>query len=321
MVSTRRDTTGSRTTVIAAIAANAAIAVVKFVAAFFTGSSSMLSEGIHSLVDTTNEALLLLGISRSSRAPDKNHPFGYGVELYFWSFVVAMLIFSFGAGFSIYEGVVALQRGHEIEAPVVGFVVLAASFLFEGASWTVAYREFNSTRGERGFLQHFRDHKDPAVFIVLLEDSAACAGVLIAAAGLGLSLFMNDTRYDAAGSIAIGIVLALTAFILARETKGLLIGEAASPELSDAIREMLRDHPDVESVNELRTVHLGPHEVLAVISLDFENGIQSQKVEATVSALERQIRDRFADVRRVYIEAQSHKDHLALAGETGSERS
>jgi cation diffusion facilitator family transporter len=272
----------------------------------------MLSEGIHSLVDTANEALLLLGISRSGRPPDKRHPFGYGVELYFWSFVVAMLIFALGSGVSIYEGILALGEGHEVQSPMVAFVVLAAAFVFEGISWTVAYREFNTTRGGRGFFEHFRAHKDPAVFIVLMEDSAACIGVLIAAASLALSLWTGDTRYDAAGSIAIGIVLGVTAYVLAHETKGLLIGEAANQDLSAGVRRMLQDHPDVESVNELRTVHLGPHEILAVVSLDFANGIPSEQVETTVSDLERQIRTRFPDVRRVYIEAQDREGHLAL---------
>jgi cation diffusion facilitator family transporter len=316
MASTRQDAGGNRFTVIAAIAANGAIAVVKFIAAFFTGSSSMLSEGIHSLIDTANEALLLLGISRSSRPPDKRHPFGYGIELYFWSFVVAMLIFALGAGVSIYEGILALGARHEVDYPMVAFVVLAAAFVFEGMSWTVAYREFNTTRGDRGFFAHFRAHKDPAVFIVLMEDSAACIGVLIAAASLALSLWTGDTRYDAAGSIAIGVVLGITAYLLAHETKGLLIGEAANPELSSAIRQMLQDHPDVDSVNELRTVHLGPHEILVVVSVDFRNDISAEQVETTVSDLEREIRNRFADVRRVYIEAQSREDHLALAERT-----
>ncbi|MBN9076541.1 MAG: hypothetical protein BGN87_13900 [Rhizobiales bacterium 65-79] len=316
MASTRQDAGGNRFTVIAAIAANGAIAVVKFIAAFFTGSSSMLSEGIHSLIDTANEALLLLGISRSSRPPDKRHPFGYGIELYFWSFVVAMLIFALGAGVSIYEGILALGARHEVDYPMVAFVVLAAAFVFEGMSWTVAYREFNTTRGDRGFFAHFRAHKDPAVFIVLMEDSAACIGVLIAAASLALSLWTGDTRYDAAGSIAIGVVLGITAYLLAHETKGLLIGEAANPELSAAIRQMLQDHPDVDSVNELRTVHLGPHEILVVVSVDFRNDISAEQVETTVSDLEREIRNRFADVRRVYIEAQSREDHLALAERT-----
>lgn len=316
MASTRQDAGGNRFTVIAAIAANGAIAVVKFIAAFFTGSSSMLSEGIHSLIDTANEALLLLGISRSSRPPDKRHPFGYGIELYFWSFVVAILIFALGAGVSIYEGILALGARHEVDYPMVAFVVLAAAFVFEGMSWTVAYREFNTTRGDRSFFAHFRAHKDPAVFIVLMEDSAACIGVLIAAASLALSLWTGDTRYDAAGSIAIGVVLGITAYLLAHETKGLLIGEAANPELSSAIRQMLQDHPDVDSVNELRTVHLGPHEILVVVSVDFRNDISAEQVETTVSDLEREIRNRFADVRRVYIEAQSREDHLALAERT-----
>ena len=310
MVSTRRESGESRTTVIAAIAANLAIAVLKFGAAFFTGSSSMLSEGIHSLVDTTNEGLLLFGMHRSNRPPDKRHPFGYATELYFWSFVVAMLIFSLGAGFSLYEGATAWERGHEIEAPLVGFLVLLGSFLFEGISWLIAYRAFNRTRGERSFRQHFRGHKDPSVFIVLMEDSAACLGVLIAAAGLALSLYSGDSRYDAGGSIAIGLLLAVAAFTLARETKGLLIGEAASPELSDAIQDLLVRNPNVTGVNELRTVHLGPHEVLVAISIDFQDGRPSEEVERTVTQLEKDIRQRFADVRRVYIEVQNRKDHL-----------
>jgi cation diffusion facilitator family transporter len=313
MVSTRRDIGGSRKTVIAAAAANLAIAAIKFAAAAFTGSASMLSEGIHSLVDTANEALLLFGLARSRRPPDAVHPFGYATELYFWSFVVAMLIFSLGAGFSFYEGLSAFSRGHTVEAPLVGFAVLAASFLFEGISWTIAYRAFNRTRGGRTFREHFRAHKDPAVFVVLMEDSAACLGVAIAAAGMGLGLLTGDGRYDAAGALAIGCLLALAAFVLARETKGLLIGEAASPELSDAIRTLLSAHPDIASINELRTVHLGPHEVVAAISVDFRDGLPSERVERTVSALETEIRRRFSDVRWVYIEIQGRQDHLRLA--------
>lgn len=321
MAATHRATGGNRKTVITAIGANALIACTKFAAALFTGSSSLMSEGIHSTVDTANEALLLLGLRQSARPADRSHPFGYGSELYFWSFVVAMLIFSLGAGFSIYEGLKGLSGEEAIEDPLVGFAVLVAAFVFEGYSWMVAFREFNHTRGDEGFFRHFRNHKDPAIFVVLIEDSVACIGVAIAVAALALSIVFANPVYDAAGAIAIGLLLALAAAMLAFETKGLLIGEAASVAFSAKVRELVDGHPDAKHLNELRTMHFGPHEVLVALSVDFRDGLSSDQVEAAVSALERQITEALPDARRVFIEAQGCASHeAALQGQSGQGR-
>ncbi|KQT83508.1 cation diffusion facilitator family transporter [Aurantimonas sp. Leaf443] len=312
---------GSRKAVFAAMGANLAIAVTKFGAALYTGSSSMLAEGIHSLIDTANEGFLLLGLHRAKKPANARHPFGYGVEIYFWSFVVAILIFALGAGFSIFEGVETLlsEDGGSVQAPYVALAVLALSFLFEGLSWRVAYREFNARRAGNGLVRDLRDMKDPSVFVVLFEDSAACIGIVIAALGIALAWTTGIHAFDAIGSILIGVLLAATAAILAVETKGLLIGEAASPEMEALVRERVAELPEIVAVNELRTLHMGPNDVLLTMSVDFEDGVVSQRIEALVSEIETRLRRRFPLVRRVYIEVQSRSGHAALAdGEDGS---
>ncbi|WP_062202640.1 cation diffusion facilitator family transporter [Aureimonas sp. AU12] len=317
---------GSRKTVVAAIGANLAIAATKFAAAFFTGSASMLAEGIHSLVDTTNEGFLLLGIHRSKRPADAMHPFGYGTELYFWAFIIAILIFALGSGFSLYDGIGKLVEGtgEPIEKPAVALGVLALSFIFEGYSWRIAFGEFQKLRGGRGIIQDFRDLKDPSIFIVLCEDSAALVGILIAAAGIGLALITGNPLFDAAGSVVIGLLLAATAWVLAVEVKGLLIGEAASPAIVEAVREGVGRRPEIAGVNEIRTLHRGPNDVLLTMSVDFEDDILSQDIEAAVSEIEERIRTRFPIVRRIYIEVQSKAGHrsasrhldVAMSGES-----
>ena len=311
------DTSGgdSKKTVYAAIGANFAIAITKFVAAVFTGSSSMLAEGIHSVIDTANEGFLLLGLHRAKKPANDKHPFGYGVEVYFWSFVVAILIFALGSGFSIFEGVELLmsEESSGIESPIIALVVLGLSFCFEGYSWSVAFREFQNLREGRGFFRDFRDLKDPTIFVVLFEDSAACIGVVIAGAGVGLSWATGIGTFDALGSILIGILLAVTAALLAIETKGLLIGELAGPELERTVHEAVLGHSEIISVNELRTLHLGPSDVLLTMSVDFADDVSSQRIEALVSRFEHRIRERFPIVRRVYIEVQSRSGHDRLA--------
>jgi cation diffusion facilitator family transporter len=306
---------GSRRTVLAAIGSNLAIAVTKFVAAFFTGSASMLAEGIHSLVDTTNEGFLLLGLHRSKRPADAVHPFGYGTELYFWAFIIAILIFALGSGFSLYDGIGKIVSGEQepIEKPAVALGVLALSFVFESVSWRIAYQEFQKTRRGRGLLQDFRDMKDPSIFIVLCEDSAALLGILVAAGGIGLSLVTGNSLFDAAGSVVIGLLLAATAWVLAVEVKGLLIGEAASPDLVEAVREGVGRRPEIAGVNEIRTLHRGPSDVLLTMSVDFEDDILSQDIEAAVSEIESRIRQKFPIVRRIYIEVQSKAGHRSAA--------
>ncbi len=302
---------GSKTVIYAALIGNALIAVTKFIAAGYTGSSAMMSEAVHSVVDTGNQGLLLLGIARSKRPADKAHPFGYGMEVYFWSFVVAILIFGLGAGISFYEGFTKLADPHPVTSFTINYVVLGLALVFEGVAWTLAFREFNKLRGDRGFLQEVRHSKDPTVFTVLFEDTAAMLGLLVALAGLAATQFWGLVWADAAASIAIGVVLSLTAVGLAYETKGLLTGEAAADSTIDTIRRLALAEPLVLGINELRTVHFGPENILASISIDFEDNSTLAQVERTVASLERRIKDRFPEIGNVFIEAQAKEHHSA----------
>ncbi|WP_319773873.1 cation diffusion facilitator family transporter [Breoghania sp.] len=300
---------GSKKVIYAALAGNTLISITKFAAALYTGSSAMLSEGIHSLVDTGNQGLLLYGMKKAAKPADKHHPFGYGVELYFWAFVVAILIFAVGSGVSIYEGIQKLLHPHPVSNPMVNFIVLGLAFVFEAGAWIVALREFNNTRGKRSYLLAVRQSKDPTVFTVLFEDSAAMLGLLIAFAGLVAAEMTGIEWFDGAASVAIGVVLAGTAILLAYETKGLLIGESAAPELIATVETLITQEHAVIGLNELRTMHLGPHDVLVAISLDFRDSLTAAEVEETTSRLEEMIKTRYADVRRVFIEAQSAARH------------
>jgi cation diffusion facilitator family transporter len=306
---------GSKKVIYAALAGNALIAITKFAAGSYTGSSAMLSEAIHSVVDTGNQGLLLLGIARARRPADEEHPFGYGMELYFWAFVVAILIFGLGAGISFYEGVKKLADPHPVSNFGINYAVLAAAMVFEGAAWLVAFREFNKARGRRGFLEEVRRSKDPTVFTVLFEDSAAMLGLVAAFVGLLATQFLGLAWADAAASIAISAILALTALGLAYETKGLLTGEAASRATVREIRRMALAAPAVRAVNELRTVHFGPHDILAAISLDFADGTSLIEIERTVTALEREIKRQFPAITRVFLEVQAREHHEAVEAE------
>lgn len=302
--------TGSKKVIYAALAGNALIAATKFVAAFLTGSSAMLSEGIHSVVDTGNQGLLLYGMHRARKPADDRHPFGYGAELYFWAFVVAILIFAIGSGISIYEGVQKVIEPHPVENPTINYVVLGLAFVFESAAWTVALREFARTKGNQGWLQAVHRSKDPSVFTVLFEDTAAMLGLIVAAAGIAGAQLLDMPHLDGVASVAIGVILAVTAAMLAYETKGLLIGEAAAPETIAAIRNIIEATPTVDSVNEVRTLHRGPNDVLLAISVDFENNLTAGKVEEAIASLEDAIKDRFPIVKRLFIEVQSAASHL-----------
>lgn len=300
---------GSKTVIYAALAGNALIAVTKFIAAGITGSSAMLSEGIHSVVDTGNQGLLLYGMARAKRPADQKHPFGYGAELYFWSFVVAILIFAVGSGVSIYEGVQKLLNPHPVTSPLVNFVVLGLAMLFEGAAWTLAYRAFNRIRGSASLIQAVRQSKDPTIFTVLFEDTAAMLGLVVAAIGVAVTAYLGFEWADGAASIVIGLILAGTAVALAIETKSLLIGEAAAPELVADVRAIVEATPTIAALNEVRTLHRGPQDILLALSVDFEDNLTAGKVEQAIYQLELAIKDRFPQVRRLFIEVQAAKDH------------
>lgn len=300
----------SKKVIYAALVGNSLIAVCKFIAAGITGSSAMLSEAVHSVVDSGNQLLLLFGIHKAKKAPDDKHPFGYGMELYFWTFVVAILIFGIGAGLSAYEGVKHFMHPEPINNPMVNYVVLALSMIFEGVAWTIAYREFNKMRGDTPWFEAIRHSKDPTVFTVLFEDTAAMIGLAIAFLGVAGSHLMGWHALDGLASIGIAIVLASVAILLAIESKGLLIGEGADTETVEDIRLYLQQDKRIKRANELLTLHFGPDEILLNASLDFEDGLPAESVEAAISEFETAIKLRFPSIRRVFIEAQSWKGHL-----------
>lgn len=289
----------------AALAANFGIAVAKFVAAAITGSSAMLTEGFHSVVDSLNQILLLYGQKRAARPPDELHPAGYGRELYFWSFVVAILIFATGAGLSIFEGVVHLRDPEPPQDATVAYAVLALSFVLEGASWMTAVRAFGQGKGEQGWWQAIRRSKDPPAFIVLFEDSAALVGLIIAGAGIWLSHTLGDARWDGIASIAIGGVLGVVAILLARESKGLLIGERASPQLIAAIRAALDERAEVTGVGEVLTVHLGPQSVFVSASVDFRDAVPVGRIEALIAEVEAALRRDWPEIDALYIKPRA----------------
>ncbi|WP_083896902.1 cation diffusion facilitator family transporter [Azospirillum sp. B506] len=298
--------------VIAAVAANLAITVTKFGAALITGSASMLSEAVHSLVDTGNEALMLVGLKRSRKPPDERHPFGYARELYFWTFVVALVIFAGGAVVSIYEGVEKILHPQPVEQAWINFVVLGVAFVMEAISWVVALRAFNADRGEAGLFETVHASKDPTVFIVLFEDSAALVGLIIAATCLSADLLLDQPVYDGVGSVLIGLVLAATAGFLAYETKSLLIGESARPDLVHGVRMLVREEEAVDHVNEVLTIHLGPKVVIVTLSLDVRDEVSAGQVEQALARIERRVKERFPEIRRVFTEVRAgeHRDRL-----------
>jgi len=298
----------SNRTILIALAANGGIAVSKFVAAAITGSSAMLTEGVHSVVDCTNQLLLLWGRRQARKPADEYHPFGYGRELYFWSFVVAVLVFALGAGVSIYEGIIHIAHPEHAVSRIIAYGVLLVAFLLEGWSTLEAFNEFKEAKGKLGWFQAIRQSKDPPAFIVLLENGAAMAGIIAAAIGLMLSQITANPFYDGAASVVIGIILGLTAFLLAYESKALLIGEAADPELVDALRAMVDARGGVTGVGEVLTVHNAPDQITAMVSVDFVDTISAREVEALVSSVEREAEQRFPSIRRLYIRPRSPAD-------------
>jgi len=301
----------SKKVIYAALVGNSLIAVTKFFAAAITHSSAMLSEGIHSLVDTGNQVLLLHGLRRSKRAPDDQFPFGYGKEIYFWSFVVAIMIFAVGAGISLYEGIHHILHPKVVANPMINYIVLVLSMIFEGAAWLFAFREFNKQRGRRGYIEAVRGGKDPSIFVVLFEDSAAMLGLMAAFAGILTAQLTGDYRWDGAASVVIGLILGATAAWLAWETKSLLIGESARPEVVENIRRLARESDLVEKVNEVLTMHVGPEFILVNISVDFRDSARAAEVEQAIAGLDRLIKEAHPRVKRIFIEAEAVRRGLA----------
>jgi cation diffusion facilitator family transporter len=300
----------SKTVIYAALAGNLAISVIKFIAAIITGSSAMLREGVHSLVDTGNQILLLYGISQSKRKPTPIHPFGYGLRLYFWTFVVAIMIFGLGAGVSIYEGIAKIVNPHPIINTTMNYVIIGLALLFEGYVWLIALRAFSKVKGNIGWIKAIRYSKDPTLFTVLFEDTAALLGLIVAMIGIGLSQALNLPVLDGVASVIIGLILAVTAAFLAFESQSLITGEGASPEVRAGIANIAKSQHGVERVNELLTMHFGPQDILVAISLDFENGLSAAKVEETVTQIEHRIKAAHKEVTRVFVEAQSFEGHF-----------
>jgi cation diffusion facilitator family transporter len=300
----------SKKVIYAALVGNSLIAVTKFIAASITHSSAMLSEGIHSVVDTGNQILLLYGLRRSSRKPDAQYPFGYGKEIYFWSFVVAIMIFAVGAGVSLYEGIYHIMHPKVVANPMINYIVLSLSMVFEGAAWLFAFREFDRRRGQRGYIEAVHRGKDPSVFVVLFEDSAAMLGLVAAFVGILVAQLTGDYRWDGAASVVIGLILGATAAWLAWETKSLLIGESAKPEVVDNIRIMAREDGLIEQVNEVLTMHVGPEFILVNISVDFRDSASAGEVEQAIAGLDRRIKEAHPRVKRVFIEAEAGRRGL-----------
>jgi cation diffusion facilitator family transporter len=287
-----------------ALAANLGIAVLKFVAAAFTGSSAMLTEGVHSLVDSINQLLLLWGRKASRRVPDATHPFGYGRELYFWSFVVAVMVFALGAGVSIYEGILHISNPEPAVSPMVAYIVLLIAFLLESGSTFSAFKEFREAKGRLGWFEAVKRSKDPPTFIVLLENGAAMFGIIVAAVGLALSQSTGDPRFDGAASIIIGAILGLTAWLLAVESKQLLIGESADRETIDGLRGLVLGRSGITGVGEVLTVHSSPDQITAMMSVDFDDGISAREVEDIIAAIEAEARAHWPLVKRLYVRPQ-----------------
>ena len=307
----------SKKAIYAAIIGNFAIAVTKFLGAAVSGSSAMLAEGIHSLVDTGNGGLLLLGIRRSQRPPDDSHPYGYGKSLYFYTLIVAVLIFGLGGGISMYEGILhTLDPGHggpgsttilgiTMSGLTLNTIVLSAAIVFEALAFRTAWQEFNKERGDKGLIEAIRTSKDPTTFTVLFEDAAAMAGLVVALVGVHLAAALQMPILDGIASIVIGLILCGVATFLVWESKQLLLGEAADPEIQDSIRRLAAEHGDVTDVVRALTLHMGPHTLILNMDLAFADDLSAYEVETAIDRLERRIREEHPDVKYIFIEAES----------------
>ena len=312
---------GSTGVVLVALGCNLAIAAAKFAAYTMTGSSAMLSEAIHSFIDTSNQALLLHGIKRSKRPADAKHPFGYSMELYFWSFIVAILLFSLGSGVAIYEGVEKLVHPHAIDDAYINYIVLGIAILLESVSTYKALSEFNAHRGDEGLVTALRSSKDPALFAIVLEDLAALAGLTVALAGVFAADKLGLPQADGIASIFIGFILAAVAAFMSIEIRSLIVGEAASPAVRGGLVSLIKHEAGagkpIRVINEIRTMHLGPGDVLVAASVDFQDDETAASVEATTARLERAIKAKYPQVRQLFIEVQDAAEHAAIARQRG----
>ncbi len=295
----------SKKVILAALIGNTLIAITKFIAAAITGSAAMFSEGIHSLVDTGNQFLLLHGLRRAKKQPDEQFPFGHGKEIYFWSFVVAILIFAVGAGISLFKGIQHILHPHQIENFSINYIVLALAMVFEGGAWYFAFTEFKKTKGKWGYLEAVQRGKDPSLFVVLFEDSAAMLGLAVAFVGILLNQVTGMHIFDGIASILIGVILGSTAIWLAYETKGLLIGESANKRIVDRIRGIAQSYKEIQKVYEVLTMHMGPDFILVNISVKFVSKIHTGDIESTIARLDREIKQTFPTVKRVFVEAET----------------
>jgi len=302
---------GNTRIIYAALFANAAIAVTKFGASALTGSSAMFAEGIHSVVDTGNQGLLLLGLHRARRPATPEHPFGFGKTLYFYAFMVAIIIFAAGAGFAAFEGFEKLRHPGEVTSSWVPYAVLAAALVFESIAWWMAFKALQRAREGRGFWETVKRSKDPTLFTVLFEDSAALAGLVIAFFGVLATDLTGNALWDAVATLAIAAVLAATAIFLAIETKGLLVGEAADPQMVAGIRKKVAAAPGVQRVHEVLTMHFGPNEILVNVSANFADELSARELESVIAGLEARLREEYPDVKRLFVEAHSLASHRA----------
>ena len=291
----------------AALVGNALIAIMKFIAAFITGSSAMFSEGIHSVVDTGNQVLLLYGLKQAKKPADDRFPFGHGKEIYFWSFVVAIMIFAVGAGISIYEGVHRLLEPAPLKNIMVNYIVLTLALIFEGAAWFFALKEFKQAKGKWGYVEAVQRGKDPSIFVVLFEDTAAILGLLVVLVATILTQVTGNLYFDGIASIIIGFILAGTAAWLAFETKGLLIGESANMHVVNGIKKITRTYDKIEHVNEVLTMHMGPEFILVNISVEFNDETTATEIEDIVSGLDASIKKEYENVKRIFIEGEARK--------------
>lgn len=299
--------TGSKKIIIAALIGNTLISITKFVAASMTGSSAMLSEGIHSIVDTGNQILLLYGLKRAAQPASPQFPFGHGKEIYLWSFVVAILIFAVGAGISIYEGIDHIRHPSTLHDPTVNYIVLGLAMIFEGGALYFALTEFNKVRGSYSYVEAVQRGKDPSMFVVLFEDCAAMLGLFVALTGIMLAQITGNALWDGVASVIIGLILAFTAIWLAHETKGLLIGEGANKDIVEGIHRIASEQESIEKINEVLTLHMGPEFILVNMSISFKSHLPVGNIEKAIEIITKDIKEEFPIAKKVFIEAESAK--------------
>jgi len=287
-----------------ALAANLAIAITKFIAAGVTGSSAMISEGIHSVVDTANEILLLFGIHKSKKPANAQRPFGYGKELYFWAFIVSILIFGIGGGISFYEGVTHLQHPSQIEDPKWNYLVLGVAFVFDGISFITAMREFKRQRGSMPFWTAVRESKDPSTFVVLFEDAADLLGLTVAFLGIFLGHYYQDPRFDGIASIIIGIILTAISALLLKESRSLLMGETADPETLQEVTRLTEANPLVVKVNLPLSMYMAPEEIILVLPIIFQEEVNSRDITQAIVQIRQTIQQKFPSIKQIFVEPE-----------------